>query len=96
MKFFQSLHKVICNLTPYFALAAFALLVVNYIDTQKVKKQISSIQSDVSDLEYSINSIDTDYDNSDVIDEIQGAVWEIENEIHSAKSSIESTIMIWN
>lgn len=96
MKFFKSLHKVICNLTPYFALAAFALLVVNFIDTQKVKKQISSIQSEVSDIEYSINSLDTDYDNSDVIEEIKSAVWDIENEIDAAKRDIETSIMIWN
>lgn len=95
MKFFKSLHKVICNLTPYFALAAFALLVLNYIDTQKIKKQISSIQSEVSDIEYSVNSLDTDYDNSDVIRAINDATYRISSEIDDAASDLETSIMIW-
>ncbi len=96
MKFFKSLHKVICNLTPYFALAVFIMLVIIFIDTQKIKQQIGFIQRDINSLEYSVNSLDTDYDNSDVIDEIKSAVWDIENEIDAAKSDIETSIMIWN
>ncbi len=95
MKFFKQLQNIICNLTPYFVLAALTLLVINFIDTQKVKKQLDSIQSEVSDLEYMINSIDTEYDNSDVIRAINDATYEITSEINDAESDLESAIIIW-
>lgn len=95
MKFFKSLHKVICNLTPYFALAAFALLVVIFIGTQKMKRQIDEIENNVDYIERSVSSMDFEYDNSDVIQAISDAVYDIEGEIDAAKSDIETTVMIW-
>ena len=96
MRVFQNIHNVFRNLTPYLIITAIAFLVLNYLETQKVREQISNISRDVSSLENEISSISLDYDNSDVISEIEDATYQILTEINSAESHIESTIMIWN
>jgi hypothetical protein len=86
-------------LMPYMSLIAVVLCLINII-------YLAKIQSDISDLQYSIGHIDTSYDNSDVINAVEEAERNIINtvecaegdiigSVEDAESEIKSHIIIW-
>ena len=86
-------------LMPYMSLIAVVLCLINII-------YLAKIQSNISDLQYSIGHIDTSYDNSDVINAVEEAERNIINtvecaegdiigSVEDAESEIKSHIIIW-
>lgn len=86
-------------LMPYMSLIAVVLCIINLIYLVK-------IQSDISDLQYSVGRIDTSYDNSDVINAVEDAERNIINSVEcaegdiigsveDAESNIKRNIIIW-
>ena len=75
-------------LMPYMSLIAVVLCLINLIYMVK-------IQSDIKDLHYSVQDIDTDYDNPDVINAIEDAESNIIGSVEDAESNIRRNLIIW-
>lgn len=75
-------------LMPYMSLIAVVLCLINLIYMVK-------IQSDIKDLQYSVENINTDYDNSDVINAIEDAEGNIIGSVEDAESNIRRNLIIW-
>lgn len=75
-------------LMPYMSLIAVVLCLVNLL-------YLSKIDSDLKDLDSSIQNINTDYDNSDVIDAIENAESNIEGSIKDAQDNLRRNIILW-
>lgn len=80
--------KGIKYLMPYMSLIAVILCLVNLL-------YLSKIDSDLKDLDSSVQNIDTDYDNSDVIDAIENAESDIEGSIEEAHDYLRRNIILW-
>ena len=75
-------------LMPYMSLIAVVLCLINLI-------YMAKIQSDIKDLQYSVENINTDYDNSDVINAIEDAEGNIIGSVEDAESNIRRNLIIW-
>ncbi|MDY2623061.1 MAG: hypothetical protein SOV62_01015 [Alloprevotella sp.] len=75
-------------LMPYMSLIAVVLCLINLI-------YMAKIQSDINDLQYSVENINTDYDNSDVINAIEDAEGNIIGSVEDAESNIKRYLIIW-
>ena len=86
-------------LMPYMSLIAVVLCLINLI-------YMAKIQSYINDLQYFVENINTDYDNSDVINAIEdaegniiGSVEDAEGNIigsvEDAESNIKRYLIIW-
>lgn len=73
----------------YMSLIAVILCSINLI-------YFSKIESDVEDLEYRVIRINTDYDNSDVINAIENAEGNIIRTIEDSEDNIKRNIIIWS
>lgn len=76
-------------LMPYMSLIAVVLCLINLI-------YMAKIQSDIKDLQYSVENINTDYDNSDVINAIKDAEGNIMGSVEDAESNIRRNLIIWS
>ena len=94
-KFFSKVNQVIKYSLPYTALLAVVLGVVNLVLINRAQSDIEYTCSRVDDVESAVHSINTDYDNSDIINIIKSAHDDIVDEINSAKRSLSSDIIIW-
>lgn len=74
---------------PYMSLIAVILGILNLI-------YLSTIESDIEDLEYRVSRSNTDYDNSDVINAIEDAEGNIIGTIEEAEDNIRRNIIIWS
>lgn len=72
-------------LMPYMSLIAVVFCIITLI-------YLAKIQSDIKDLQYSIDNISTDYDNSDVINAIENAEGNIIGSVEEAEGNITSTV----
>lgn len=75
-------------LMPYMSLVAVILCLINLF-------YLAKIQSDINDLHYSVNNINTDYDNTDVINAIENAEGNIIGSVEDAESNIRRNLIIW-
>ena len=75
-------------LMPYMSLIAVVLCLINLI-------YMAKIQSDIKDLQYSVENINTDYDNSDIINAIEDAEGNIIGSVEDAESNIRRNLIIW-
>ena len=75
-------------LMPYMSLIAVVLCLINLI-------YMAKIQSDIKDLQSSVENINTDYDNSDVINAIEDAESNIINSVEDAEGNIRRNLIIW-
>ena len=76
-------------LMPYMSLLAVILCLANLI-------YMTKLQSDIKDLQYSVENINTDYDNSDVINAIEDAEGNIIGSVEDAESKIRRDLIIWS
>lgn len=95
-KVLSKIHKVIKASLPYTALVAVILGVINIVLINKVQSDIEYTYSRVDDVESAIQSINTDYDNSDIISNVRQAHNSIVRHIEEAENDIERTIRLWN
>lgn len=93
--FFSKVDKIIKVSLPYTALLAVILGVVNLFLINKAQSDIEYTYSRVDEVEAAVNSINTDYDNSDVINLIRRSHNDIVDEINSAERKITSDIIIF-
>lgn len=56
---------------------------------------MAKIQSDIKDLQSSVENINTDYDNSDVINAIEDAESNIIGSVEDAEGNIRRNLIIW-
>lgn len=56
---------------------------------------MAEIQSDIKGLQYSVENINTDYDNSDVINAVEDAEGNIIGSVGDAESNIRRNLVIW-
>lgn len=56
---------------------------------------MAEIQSDIKGLQYSVENINTDYDNSDVINAVEDAEGIIIGSVEDAESNIRRNLVIW-
>jgi len=84
----NNVGKVFKILMPYMSLIAVALCLVNLL-------YLSKLDSDLKMLDNSVQSINTDYDDSDVIDAIENAESNIEGSIEEAKDNIRHNLILW-
>ena len=75
-------------LMPYMSLIAVVLCLINLI-------YMAKIQSDIKDLQYSVENINTDYDNTDIINAIEDAEGNIIGSVEDAESNIRRNLIIW-
>ena len=75
-------------LMPYMSLLAVILCLANLI-------YMTKLQSDIKDLQYSVENINTDYDNSDVINAIEDAESNIIGSVEDAEGNIRRNLIIW-
>ena len=75
-------------LMPYMSLIAVVLCLINLI-------YMAKIQSDIKDLQSSVENINTDYDNSDVINAIEDAESNIIGSVEDAEGNIRRNLIIW-
>ena len=76
-------------LMSYISLIAVVLCLINLI-------YLAELHSDIRDLQYSIEHINTEYDNSDVINAIGDAESNIISTVEDAESNLQRNIIIWN
>lgn len=95
-KFFSKIDRFIKVSLPYTTLLAVILGVVNLVLIYKAKSDIEYTYYRVNDIESSIQDINNDYDNSDVINHIKRSHDDIVDEINSAKRSLSSEIIIYS
>lgn len=94
-KFFSKINQVIKLSLPYTALLAVILGVVNLVLINKAQSDIEYTYSRVDDVESAVKRINTDYDNSDVINLIKRSHNDIVDEIYSAQRKLSSDIIIF-
>lgn len=94
-KVFSRINEVIKVSLPYTALLAVILGVVNLVLINKAQSDIEDTYSRVDDVESAIQSINTDYDNSDIISTIEDAQNNVIGHIDDAESNLKRQIMIW-
>ena len=95
-EFFSKVNQVIKASVPYTALLAVIIGIVNLFLINKAQSDIEYTYGRVDDVESAVQSINTDYDNSDVISNIEDACYSIINHIDDAESNINRNIMIWS
>ena len=84
----QKLNRIKAVLAETGHIGAIVLCLINLIYMIK-------IQSDIKDLQYSVENINTDYDNSDVINAIEDAEGNIIGSVEDAESNIRRNLIIW-
>ena len=84
----QKLNRIKAVLAETGHTGAIVLCLINLI-------YLTKIQSDIKDLQYSVENINTDYDNSDVINAIEDAEGNIIGSVEDAESNIRRNIIIW-
>ena len=82
-------------LMPYMSLIAVVLCIINLIYLVKIQSDISDLHYSVGRIDTSLGRIDTSYDNSDVINAVEDAERNIINSVEDAENEIESHIIIW-
>jgi len=94
-KFFSKVNQFIKLSLPYTALIAVVLGVVNLVLINKAQSDIEYTYSRVDDVESAIENINTEYDNSDVIDNIRQAHNSIVRNIDDAEDNLRRNIIIF-
>jgi len=94
-KFFSKVNQFIKLSLPYTALIAVVLGVVNLVLINKAQSDIEYTYSRVDDVESAIENINTEYDNSDVIDNIRQAHNSIVRKIDDAEDNLRRNIIIF-
>lgn len=87
-KYLGKIGKGVSYLMPYMSLIAVILCTINLL-------YISRVQSEIDDLDYAIDHIDTNYDNSDVINAIEEAEGNVNSNIEDAEDNLRRHIIIW-
>lgn len=77
------------NLTPFFSFIAMLLSLINLL-------YISRIESNIQDLQYSVNEISGIYDHSDIVNAIEDAENNIIGSVEDAENNIRHSIVIWS
>ncbi len=94
-KFFSKIHQIIKASLPYTALLALVIGVVNIVLISKAQSDIEYTYNRVDEVEYAVQNISTDYDNSDVISNIRQAHNSIVRHIDDAEDNLRRNIIIW-
>jgi hypothetical protein len=94
-KFFSKIHQIIKASLPYTALLALIIGVVNIVLISKAQSDIEYTYNRVDEVEYAVQNISTDYDNSDVISNIRQAHNSIVRHIDDAEDNLRRNIIIW-
>ena len=94
-KFLSKIDRVFKMALPYTALLAVILGIVNLIYLNKVQDDVEYTYSRIDDVESAVNNISTDYDNSDVINNIRQAHNSIIRKIDDAEDNLRRNIIIW-
>lgn len=82
-------------LMPYMSLIA-VILCLETVGLSLINLvYLNKIQSDVQNLQYSVDNIKIDYDNSDVINAIEDAEGNIIGSVEDAENNIRRNLIIW-
>lgn len=91
----SKINRLIKVSLPYTALLALIIGVVNLVLINKAQSDIEYTYSRVGDVESAIQNINTDYDNSDIIDNIRQAHNSIVRKIDDAEDNLRRNIIIY-
>ena len=84
----MSKDRFVLSLFSSAGIGAVVLCLINLI-------YMAKIQSDIKDLQYFVENINTDYDNSDIINAIEDAEGNIIGSVEDAESNIRRNLIIW-